>query len=95
MKMRIAQTGAVNWYRVNIPAVADIQDPSYWPSKMARVTVPSLLIWTENERTFVPAMLDEIPKYVDDLTVTVTPGSGHIARLFTCYIQLGLRVQTN
>jgi pimeloyl-ACP methyl ester carboxylesterase len=72
-----AHTGAVNWYRANIPAVADIKDSSYWPSKMARVTVPSLLIWTENERTFVPAMLDVIPKYVDDLIVTVIPGSGH------------------
>jgi pimeloyl-ACP methyl ester carboxylesterase len=72
-----AHTGAVNWYRANIPAPADIQDSSYWPSKTAKVDVPSLLIWTENERTFVPAMLDEIPKYVDDLTVIVIPGSGH------------------
>ena len=72
-----AHTGAVNWYRANIPAVADIKDSSYWPSKMARVSVPSLLIWTENERTFVSAMLDEIPKYVDDLTIRVIPGSGH------------------
>ena len=72
-----AHTGAVNWYRANIPAEADIKDSSYWPSKNARVTVPSLLIWTENERTFVPAMLDVIPKYVDDLSVTVIPGSGH------------------
>lgn len=72
-----AHTGAVNWYRANVPAVADINDSSYWPSKMARVTVPSLLIWTENERTFVPAMLDVIPQYVDDLSITVIPGSGH------------------
>ncbi|GAC12581.1 alpha/beta fold hydrolase [Paraglaciecola chathamensis] len=72
-----AHTGAVNWYRANVPALADINDSSYWPSKMARVTVPSLLIWTENERSFVPAMLDEIPKYVNDITVTVIPGSGH------------------
>ncbi|WP_299081410.1 alpha/beta hydrolase [uncultured Paraglaciecola sp.] len=72
-----AHTGAVNWYRANVPAVADINEDSYWPSKTARVTVPSLLIWTENERTFVPAMLDVIPKYVDDLSVTVIPGSGH------------------
>ena len=72
-----AHTGAVNWYRANIPSSADINDDSYWPSKTARVTIPSLLIWTENERTFVPAMLDVIPKYVDDLSVTVIPGSGH------------------
>jgi pimeloyl-ACP methyl ester carboxylesterase len=72
-----AHTGAVNWYRANVPAVADINDSSYWPSKMARVTVPSLLIWTENERTFVPAMLDVIPKYVDDLSITIIAESGH------------------
>ncbi len=72
-----AITGAVNWYRANIPALKEINDSTYWPAKLSRVTVPSLLIWTENEATFVPAMLDEIPKYVDDLRITVIPGSGH------------------
>lgn len=72
-----AHTGAVNWYRANVPKVDDINDETYWPSKMARVSVPSLLIWTENERTFVPAMLEVIPRYVDDLTIAVIPGSGH------------------
>jgi pimeloyl-ACP methyl ester carboxylesterase len=72
-----AFTSAVNWYRANIPLFADINDSHYWPSKDARVTVPSLLIWSERESVFVPAMLDEIPKYVDDLSITIISDSGH------------------
>lgn len=72
-----AITGPLNWYRANIPLPDDINDASYWPSKDARVKVPSLLIWGEFERVFVPAMLDEIPKYVDDLTIHLVKGSNH------------------
>lgn len=72
-----AFTAAINWYRANLPVFAEINESNYWPSKDARVTVPSLLIWAENERVFVPAMVDEISKYVDDLSISVIPESGH------------------
>lgn len=72
-----AITGALNWYRANIPRLDDINDDIYWPSKEARVTVPSLLIWGEHERIFVPAMLEEIPKYVDDIKIEVIEGANH------------------
>lgn len=72
-----AISGALNWYRANIPALNDINDQTYWPSKTARVSAPSLLIWTENEGSFVPATLDEIPNYVDNLHIEMINDSGH------------------
>lgn len=72
-----ALTGALNWYRANIPNFDEITDASYFPDKSTRVSVPSLLIRTENERTFVADTLDEVSKYVDDLTVEMILGSGH------------------
>jgi pimeloyl-ACP methyl ester carboxylesterase len=72
-----AFTSAINWYRANMPVFSEINDSHYWPSKDARVTVPSLLVWGENEKVFVPAMKKEIAKYVDDLTIVEIADTGH------------------
>lgn len=72
-----ALRSALNWYRANIPSVEKISEESYWPEKYSRVTVPSLLIRSENESAFVPQTFDLISDYVDDLTVKVIPNSGH------------------
>lgn len=72
-----AIAGALNWYKANVPDLDDIVDSSYWPSKNARVTVPSLLIWSDQDPAFVSDTLDEIPHYVDDLTVKVIHTKSH------------------
>lgn len=72
-----AMTGALNWYRANIPAVANITEQHYWPHKNAKVLVPSLLIWTEGEKVFVPEIKTETALIVPNLSVVTLAGSGH------------------
>lgn len=68
---------ALNWYRANMPKPDEVQDHHYWPEKGHKVDVPSLLIWTDRETTFVPETKTETAKMVPDLTVVTINGSGH------------------
>lgn len=68
---------ALNWYRANLPAINDIKDEIYWPDKNARVTIPSLLITSENEKVFVPETFALISEYVDNLAIEAIPNAGH------------------
>jgi len=78
---RGAITGGINWYRANIPAFEDISDDDYWPAKDSRVTVPTLLLWSDGEAAFVKDTFDEIPSVVDDLKVELIENAGHLVQL--------------
>jgi len=69
--------GGINWYRANVPKPEDICDGDFWPSKHASTSVPGLLIWGETDQTFVSSFIDDLPKYVENLTVHRMPGIGH------------------
>lgn len=69
--------GAMNWYRANLPSINDISDELYWPSKNARVTIPSLLITSEFERVFTRGTFEAIADIADDFTFEVIPKAGH------------------
>lgn len=69
--------GGINWYRANIPMPGDVSDEDFWPSRTASTSVPGLLIWGEDDRTFIPEFIDDLPRFVDNLTVTRLPGLGH------------------
>lgn len=72
-----AMQSALHWYRANIPSVNDIEDKHYWPTNDARIRVPSLLIWTEGERVFVPEIKALTNLIADDLKIVTLDGSGH------------------
>lgn len=72
-----AVDGGINWYRANVPPLDQIETFEVWPSRTARVRVPGLLIWGDDDRTFVPAFIDGLPDYVDDLTVERLEDTGH------------------
>lgn len=73
-----AAQSAINWYTANFPEFDNIQDKDYWPSKDARVTVPSLLIWSKDDPAFTQDAFEIIPEYVDDLTIKVIDTSSHV-----------------
>ena len=62
MREGLAQPGAVdggmNWYRANIPPLGTITDADFWPSRDAKTDVPALLIWGENDQTFIPQFIE-------------------------------------
>ena len=70
-------TAAINWYRANIPMIAEISDDDYWPAKDASTPVPSLLIWGDADQTFVPEFIDGLPKYASNLSIYRLPDVGH------------------
>jgi len=72
-----AVDGGINWYRANIPALDQISEEDFWPSRNASTSVPGLLIWGETDDTFVASFIDDLPDYVDNLQVHRLPGLGH------------------
>ncbi|BFM18492.1 alpha/beta fold hydrolase [Maricurvus nonylphenolicus] len=72
-----AVAGGINWYRANVPKVDHISVEDYWPRSNPVVRVPSLLVWGEKDKTFVPEFLETLPGYVSDLTIEVIAGAGH------------------
>lgn len=85
MREGLAQPGAVdggmNWYRANIPPLGTITDADFWPSRDAKTDVPALLIWGENDQTFIPQFIDELHRYATSLSVEILPGVGHTPML--------------
>ena len=85
MREGLAQPGAVdggmNWYRANIPPLGTITDADFWPSRDAKTDVPALLIWGENDQTFIPQFIDDLPRYATSLSVEILPGVGHTPML--------------
>ena len=69
--------GGLNWYRANLSDFADI-DPSHrWPTPQAKIQVPSMLIWGDNDTTFVEEFLTQIEDYARDIPIVRIPDVGH------------------
>ena len=67
----------INWYRANIPPYAEIQDTDFWPARTARISVPALLIWGDEDRVFVPEFIDLMAEDSDQLEVIRFADVGH------------------
>lgn len=72
-----AVAGGIKWYQANIPEPDKIEDKDFWPSPKASTEVPSMLIWGEDDGTFVPEFIDQLPNYAKDLRIEVLPGIRH------------------
>jgi pimeloyl-ACP methyl ester carboxylesterase len=73
--------GGMNWYRANIPAFEAISPRTLWPSGNVRIEVPALLIWGDQDRTFVEQAWSRFSDYADSPTVVRLPGVGHWATM--------------
>lgn len=69
--------GGMNWYRANMPPVANITPTVYWPRGEAPIRVPALLIWGESDQTFVSSFLDKMPTYAPNVEIVRLPGVNH------------------
>lgn len=67
----------INWYRANLPAPDGIEESDYWPSPEARLKVPALLIWGDDDTVFDPAFIDLLSNSSDNLEVLRLQGVGH------------------
>jgi len=67
----------IHWYRANMPHPDSITERDFWPSRTARLEVPALLIWGEDDTVFDPAFIDLLVASSEDIEVVRLDGVGH------------------
>jgi pimeloyl-ACP methyl ester carboxylesterase len=73
-----ALNGGVNWYRANVPDFADLGSAGRWPRHNRPITVPTLIVWGDDDQTFLPEFLDRMQGYARNLQVFHQSGVGHM-----------------
>jgi epoxide hydrolase 4 len=73
----LALNGGMNWYRANMPPIDQIDENRFWPIHNSKIAVPVLLIWGEADHTFVPAFLEQMPRYAKNLQIVRLPEINH------------------
>ena len=79
-----ALTGALNYYRVSplYPPASDedrarLKSIAELPREVFSTSVPTLVIWGEEDAALLPGLLNGLEDYVDDLTVQRIPDGSH------------------
>lgn len=73
--------GGMNWYRANVPPFAAIGDDDYWPARELALPMPTLLIWGNADKTFVPGFIDRFQSAVPHAQVVRIDGVNHWATM--------------
>jgi pimeloyl-ACP methyl ester carboxylesterase len=73
--------GGINWYRANIPDFSSVQRALQWPKRNRPIDVPVLIVWGEQDNTFVPRFLDQMPRFAPKLSVIRLPATGHMTSI--------------
>lgn len=69
--------GGMNWYRANLAGFTE-SDPSYqWPDPKLKIEVPSMLIWGDDDTTFVEDFLPRTAEQATGLSIISLPNVGH------------------
>lgn len=63
--------GGINWYR------AALRSPRPLPQPVPRITVPTTVIWGENDRYLGKDLVDGTSEYVGNLEIHMLPGISH------------------
>lgn len=67
----------IHWYRANLTDFDQINDDHYWPSKSARISVPTLFIYGSDDQVVTDPLIEDMKKLSDDLDVIEFDGVGH------------------
>lgn len=67
----------INWYRANIPHPDDLKESDFWPSRDARVTMPALYIWGEDDPIYNKVAMERLAALSDQSRLITFPGIGH------------------
>ena len=72
-----AINGGMNWYRANIPDFANAGPGFHWPALRKKIRVPSLLIWGDDDKTFVQDFLMQLDVYAPGIRIVRQQGTEH------------------
>ena len=67
----------INWYRANLPHPEALSEADFWPSRDARVTMPALYIWGEDDPIYNQTALDRLRALSDQSELATFPETGH------------------
>ncbi|RJY08179.1 alpha/beta fold hydrolase [Aurantiacibacter aquimixticola] len=72
----------LNWYRASGIAVPPMQEPvglppSYAEPAFPKIAIPTLVVWGMGDEALLPANVDRLGDWVEDLTVERVEGAGH------------------
>ena len=72
----------LNWYRASGIKVPPMDEPiglpkDYTDPPFPPLTIPTLVVWGMGDEALLPANLDGLGDWVEDLTVEQVPGAGH------------------
>ncbi len=67
----------INWYRANIPAIEELSEDDYWPSRDARLSMPAQMIWGEDDPIMVLVYNERLADLSDNLLMLTLRGTGH------------------
>jgi len=76
-----ALNGGMNWYRANILPFDRIDANVRWPKDNSKIKVPALLIWGDQDRTFVDQAWSRFVDYAERPTLVKLPRVGHWATM--------------
>ena len=79
---REAAFAMLNWYRaspIGIPSMDEpFEVPEGWsPPPFPRLTIPTLVIWAQDDLALPPENTEELDQHVKDLTLVEVPECGH------------------
>ncbi|MBA4747376.1 MAG: alpha/beta hydrolase [Sphingopyxis sp.] len=77
----VALDGGMMWYRANVPPFAEIGADDYWPARAVTLPMPTLLIWGNADKTFVPGFIDRFRAAVPHAEVVRLDGVNHWATM--------------
>lgn len=67
----------INWYRANFPEFDEIADSDFWPSRSARVTVPALFIYGEDDQVVTEELAIDFKNSADSMVVLPLENTAH------------------
>ncbi len=66
---------AINWYRAN--TADNLESNMDWPKENPTIKIPTMLIWGEKDKAFVPEFLEMLPSITEQLTIKKLPDAAH------------------
>lgn len=69
--------GGMNWYRANLADFAENDLCYLWPASHKKIIVPAMLIWGDNDTTFVEDFLMQMDTYAPGISIVRVPNVGH------------------
>lgn len=67
----------IHWYRANIPDFDTITDEDFWPSRNARLTVPALFIYSDDDPVITEGVIADVENMSASLKTLEFSSVGH------------------